>query len=223
MNIENLITNNPYERYKGTSFKSDVLSWPRDFDETVFKSIIHRVKPNIIIELGSFLGYSALKMMDECISLNLSTKCICVDTWLGGSDHLINYSRGTDSTFFKYHNLKNGISGVFDQFCINVVNKSYDKNIIPLPNTTDNAFVYLNTFNIKSDLIYVDASHTEEQTYKDIKNYYSLLNSEGVMFGHDINWEGVKNAVEQFCQENDLTYKSYYNKYWEINNKLKST
>jgi hypothetical protein len=218
MNIANIITGNPYKKYKEKIFESSVLSWTREFDDIVFKDIINRVKPNIIIELGSFVGYSTFKMLDECELLNLSTKCICIDTWLGGSDHLINYNRDTDPIFFKYYNLDNGISGVFDQFCINVVNKSYDSNVIPLPNTTDNAFVYLNTFNIKSDLIYVDASHTEEQTYKDIKNYYSLLNTNGMMFGHDINWTSVKNAVEQFCIENNLIYKTQYDKYWEIIN-----
>lgn len=218
MNIENIITGNPYKKYKEKIFESDVLSWPREFDGIVFKNIINRVRPNTIIELGSFLGYSTFKMLDECKLLNLSTKCICIDTWLGGSDHLINYNRDTDRTFFKYYNLDNGISGVFDQFCINVVNKSYDSNVIPLPNTTDNAFIYLSKFNIKSDLIYVDASHTEEQTYKDIKNYYSLLNTNGMMFGHDINWTSVKNAVEQFCIENNLNYKTQYDKYWEIVN-----
>jgi hypothetical protein len=222
MNIESIITGNPYKKYKEKSFVSDVLSWPREFDDIVFKNIINRAKPNTIIELGSFLGYSTFKMLDECKLLNLSTQCICIDTWLGGADHLINYKRDTDRTFFKYYNLDCGISGVFDQFCINVVNKSYDSNIIPLPNTTDNAFIYLSKFNIKSDLIYVDASHTEEQTYKDIKNYYSLLNTDGIMFGHDINWSGVKNAVEQFCIENNLTYKTYYDKYWEITDTSKA-
>jgi hypothetical protein len=212
----NIIDKNPFEKYKNKTNASDILSWPREFDNIVFKEIINRVKPNVIIELGSFLGYSTLKMLDECKGLNISTTCICIDTWLGGADHLINYTKGTDDTFYKYYKLDNGISGVFDQFCINILNASYDKNVIPLPNTTDNAFIYLNYLDIKSDVIYVDASHTEEQTYTDIKNYNKLLNKSGVMFGHDINWVPVKNAVERFCQENNFTYKTYYNKYWEI-------
>lgn len=216
MNITNIINGNPYKKYHGIDIKEDVLSWPREFDDIVFTNIINKVKPNIIIELGSFLGYSTFKMLDACTQLKLSTQCICIDTWLGGADHLINYKRGTDNLFFKYYNLDNGISGVFDQFCINVVNKSYESNVIPLPNTTDNAFLYLSQFEIKGDLIYVDASHTEQQTYNDIKNYHKLLNTNGVMFGHDINWDSVKNAVEKFCLENKYTYNVYYNKYWEI-------
>lgn len=218
MHIKKLIHGNPFSRFKEKNLESKIISWSKPFDEIVFKDIITRAKPNIIIELGSFLGYSTLKMLDECYSLKLSTTCICIDTWLGGSDHLINYNKGSDSIFYEFFDINNGISGVFNQFCINIVNRSYENNVIPLANTTDNAFIYLKQFNVKSDVIYVDASHTEEQTYKDIKNYYSILNNNGIIFGHDINWPDVKNAVEKFCKENNLTYKTYYDKYWEINN-----
>ena len=47
-------------------------------------------KPNLVIEVGSFLGYSAIKMAKEIKKLNLDTKIICVDTWLGSPEHYIN-------------------------------------------------------------------------------------------------------------------------------------
>jgi hypothetical protein len=216
MTFENIKQGDPFKRFEKKCLKSDLLSWTKPFDELVFNDIIERVRPNNIIELGSFLGYSTIKMLDKCKTLNISTNCVCVDTWLGGSDHLINNKRGTDKLFYKYFDIENGISGVFDQFCINILNKNYQNNVFPIVNTTDNAFIYLKEFNIKVDLIYIDASHTEDQTYKDIKNYYCFLNDNGVIFGHDINWISVQSALNRFCEEYNVSYKTHYGKYWEL-------
>jgi len=49
------------------------------------------------------------------------------------------------------------------------------------------------------DLVFVDGLHTEEQTARDIRNYWRTLRAGGIMCGHDIDnpvTPGVRKAVE---------------------------
>jgi hypothetical protein len=208
---------NPYKRFiNDNSYESHVESWVRPFDIEVFDDIIKRHKPTSIIELGSFLGYSIINMLDVSRSIGMYPSAICIDTWLGGSDHLIDQDINSDNLFYKYFDISEGTSKAFDQFCINIVNAEYDGQVNPVPNTTDNAYTYLKHSGVESDIIYVDASHLESQVYTDICNYHTLLSKKGVIFGHDINWESVRNAVEKFCNNNSFDYRTHHDKFWEI-------
>jgi hypothetical protein len=51
-----------------------------------------------------------------------------------------------------------------------------------------------------------------------MKQYHTLLNKGGTMFGHDINWKSVRLAVDRFCKEYNYVYTTHYNKYWELLN-----
>jgi predicted O-methyltransferase YrrM len=91
-----------------------------------------------------------------------------------------------------------------------------------MPTTTDTAFDVLFSLGIKADMIYMDADHRESVVYSDLVNYSKLLNTDGVIFGHDINWQGVQNAVIHYCEENKKNYKSVLDnksgriKFWQI-------
>lgn len=211
-----MILNNPFKRFEGKELTPNIASWPRDFDLEVFHEVVGKSKPIVIFELGTFLGYSIINMLDECEKFGLNTAAVCIDTWLGGSDHFINYDRGSDDLFFRFFDLAEGTSKLFDQFCVNIVSRGYQNRVTALANTTDNAFEYLKYIDAKADLIYVDAAHLKFQAYRDISNYYELLNDGGIMFGHDINWKDIQEAVDEFCFKNNLRYITYHNKFWEI-------
>ncbi len=77
------------------------------------------------------------------------------------------------------------------------------KNKVFIKATSDNAFYDLK--NKKFDFIYVDGSHYYDQVLRDIKNYYLLLKSGGIICGHDmICHKGVSDAVLDFCFETGL-------------------
>lgn len=56
------------------------------------------------------------------------------------------------------------------------------------------------------DFIYIDAQHDYDSVKKDISNWYPKLISGGCLAGHDYHerWFGVKKAVDEFCQQNNL-------------------
>ena len=76
--------------------------------------------------------------------------------------------------------------------------------------------------NIKADLIYMDADHRESVIYKDLINYSNLLNNDGIIFGHDIDWVDVKNGVKKYCTDYSKNYIelndniSNQMKFWQI-------
>jgi predicted O-methyltransferase YrrM len=46
----------------------------------------------------------------------------------------------------------------------------------------------------KFDLIHIDGGHSEEQAYRDVANWSTLLDSGGILVMDDIQWETVKKA-----------------------------
>ena len=64
------------------------------------------------------------------------------------------------------------------------------------------------------DFVYVDADHSYECCREDMLNYWPKVKNGGVLAGHDLVIEGVKKAVNQFCEENKVTHESNGNDWW---------
>jgi predicted O-methyltransferase YrrM len=56
----------------------------------------------------------------------------------------------------------------------------------------------------KFDLIYLDASHAEEDVIKDIKHYVKFIKLGGFLTGDDMLWPSVKNAVNRCISDNSI-------------------
>ena len=50
-------------------------------------------------------------------------------------------------------------------------------------------------------MIYIDASHEEEDVYQDLCNYWEVVGNNGILFGDDYSWDGVRLAVDRFAAE----------------------
>lgn len=205
----NIIDRSIYENLE--LLPEDLSGWNGDSD--TFNVLIERIKPSVIIEVGTWKGLSAIKMGKFVQKLDLSTKIYCVDTWLGAIEFWDQYAHTEDRNLM----LKNGYPNVYYQFLSNVVHNKLEDVIIPFPNTSENGFRFFQRKNITANLIYIDASHEEEDVYKDINNYYNLLDNNGVIFGDDYSdWVGVRNAVNRFAYENNLKVFVVENNYWII-------
>lgn len=59
----------------------------------------------------------------------------------------------------------------------------------------------------KVDYVYIDGNHFYKYVKNDIANYYPLLKRDGVLAGHDFNWHGVTQAVQEFiCRTGHLLH-----------------
>ncbi|KAJ4849438.1 hypothetical protein Tsubulata_041603 [Turnera subulata] len=163
----------------------------------VFEHLIRRVKPRVIIEVGSFLGASALHMADLTRQLGIDSVILCVDDfrgWLGFQDR------------FRYLTTLNGDVLLLYQFMNNVVYHNATGSVLPLPFSTTAGLWKLCEWGVFGDLREIDAGHDFNSAWADINRAYRILRPGGVIFGHDYFTAkydgGVKKAVDLFAWMN---------------------
>jgi hypothetical protein len=184
----------PYEGFDCSDYPSDLQGWGSD--DPIFRDLIAAIRPEVIIEVGTWKGASAIHIAGITKELGLDTTIICVDTWLGSPEHFLAQQPGWRESLL----LQNGFPRLYYTFLSNVIRAGFTDRIIPLANTSDNAAVILGSLGVKADLVYIDAAHEEEPAYRDFQNYWRLLSDDGVLLGDDyISWDGVTKAANRFA------------------------
>ncbi|CAI9103017.1 OLC1v1001427C2 [Oldenlandia corymbosa var. corymbosa] len=165
----------------------------------VFRNLIQKVKPKIIIEVGTFLGASALHMVQLTRELGLSdTQILCVDDFRGWPG------------FQKDKDIRtvNGDVMLLYQFMQNVIQANASESVIFLPFSTGSGLESLCQWGVYGDLIEVDAGHDFHSAWSDISRAYKILRPGGVLFGHDYftaaDNRGVRRAVQLFAKVKHL-------------------
>jgi len=54
----------------------------------------------------------------------------------------------------------------------------------------------------KLDAVFIDAAHDYDNVMRDLRSWHPHLKEGGYFLGHDYDWDEVKRAVENFCEEN---------------------
>jgi glycosyltransferase involved in cell wall biosynthesis len=205
---DNLGLENPYTYFNYRDYPLDLQGWGSN--DPLFEQLIDQIKPQIIIEVGTWKGGSAVHMAKLLQDKNIDSTIICIDTWLGAIEHLSGeYTLGLSR--------KNGYPTLYYQFLANVMYNNLHNSIVPLPIPSNIAARWLQQKDFKADLIYIDASHEADDVYADIIQYWQLLKPNGVMIGDDYadpNHIGVRVAVHKFIKECNLTLKTAGNKWW---------
>ncbi|KAJ0110459.1 hypothetical protein Patl1_00671 [Pistacia atlantica] len=165
----------------------------------VFSRLINKVKPRIIIEVGTFLGASALHMSNLTRQLGLDTQILCIDDfrgWPGFRDK------------FKDIQMINGDILLYYQFIQNVMYLNASESVLPVPYSSGSALTTLCEWGVTGDLIEVDAGHDFNSAWADINRAWRILRPGGVIFGHDYftaaDNRGVRRAVNLFAKINGL-------------------
>jgi hypothetical protein len=205
----NLIDKNIYNEF--TLLPEDTSGW--NGNSEVFVKLITEIKPKTIIEVGSWKGQSAINMGKTTKELGLGTTIHCVDTWLGAIEFWSSLKETEERNLL----LRHGYPQIYYQFLSNVIHNGLQDTILPFPNTSENGFRYFRDIKLTADLIYIDASHEEEDVYKDVNNYFTLLNAGGIIFGDDyVSWIDVKKSIDRFVKEQNLTLEVLENNFWVI-------
>ena len=204
-----LLNADPYVGFDTKNRSVDLSGWMQIKPVDVFKTLILEVKPEIIIEVGTWKGLSAIHMGKIIKENNLKCKIYCVDTWLGCLRFLID-----DNERMNLQCL-NGYPTVYYQFLHNVISCEMADIIKPIPNTSSIACQLFHHHKIKADLIFIDGSHSYRDVLLDIRNYQSLLNKNGVMFGDDYGkgFPAVIRAVNDYARIHDKEIETIM-KYW---------
>lgn len=177
-------------------FYSNIHGW-FDFDN-LYQDMIHTLcvenRQYMFAEIGCWKGKSTAFMAVEIANSSKNIDFYCIDTWKGSQEHI------------------NKDSAAFDKICLeeNALYDMFLKNMEPVihyikpirmpsvkaSNTFEDGFF---------DFVFIDASHEYEDIKNDIQSWYPKVRSGGVLAGHDYGWGGVKKAVDEFVEKNNLT------------------
>jgi cephalosporin hydroxylase len=183
-----------YEGFDYLAYPFDPAGW--GCESPAFETLIQRVRPKLIIEVGTWKGGSALRMADLLMKNGLAeTPVLCVDTWLGALEF---WADQTQPDRFLALECKHGYPSVYYRFLANVVHAGHAARITPFPLPATTAALWLRRTNLRADLVYIDGSHEEEDVYQDLLDYAPLVAPGGYLFGDDWAWTGVRDAVTRF-------------------------
>ena len=160
--------------------------------------IIDKLKPKVVVELGSWLGASTIFMAEK---LSEGAILYAVDNWNQQG------SAGVQNNPLWSSKLKT----LYQSFLSNVIHKKMTQIVIPIRMDTLEA---ARALNITAELVYVDASHEEEDVYNDIIHWYPHLDIGGIMCGDDWSFQSVRNAVRRAEKELNQRTKSVGNFWW---------
>jgi cephalosporin hydroxylase len=81
------VEGSPYEGHDVAAHPGDMQGWSSS--GPLCREVISAVRPEVIVEVGTWKGASAIHMAQTARDLGLSTQIICVDTWLGSTEHFL--------------------------------------------------------------------------------------------------------------------------------------
>lgn len=172
-----------------------------DSHAAIFDHTVAELRPQVIVEVGSFLGASARHFAAALNRERIDGVVICVDTWLG--EQVL-----WNSAEWRPHlRITHGRPEYYQAFMANAVQTGQWPYLCPLPMPSPNAARYLKSRGVVADLVYIDGSHDQGDVYHDLVLYWSLvLRPGGVMLidDYDLGYPGVMNDVDRFVSERGL-------------------
>ena len=129
-----------------------------------------------IIEIGSWVGETALAMLESCQGVNATI--YCVDRWLGADSNYtstcVTEIGGADELFRRY--VKNtGPYLIGDRA----------QQLVPIPASSPEAAEFFP--DLFADLVFIDADHAHAAVVADINAWLPKVRYDGILCGHDYN------------------------------------
>ena len=168
-------------------FYKDVYGFSQDDIFSLYRKMVEKFDSGShFVEVGAFLGKSAVYMAVEIINSGKNIKFDCIDHWQGSEEHNNNDEVNLERL---YEDFLENIKPVKD--IINPIRaNSIDASKLYKPNSLD--------------FIFIDASHDTDSVKADLAYWMPRVKEDGVIAGDDINNEGVANAVKWFFDNEKL-------------------
>ena len=142
--------------------------------------LIEKMKPSMVLELGTYSGNSYFAFCQAVKDLNLPAKCFAVDTWKGDI-HVGQYGEEVFERITKINQQE------FESF----------STLLRMP--FDEA---LNRFGEGSiDLLHIDGTHTYEAVRHDFESWLPKMSERGIMLLHDTRVKKTDFGVWRFLEE----------------------
>ena len=164
-----------------------VSAWHEHIPFAMF--LVDLLKPNTIVELGTYYGDSYCAFCQAVHELRLATRCYAIDTWIGDPH----------SGFYGFDVLPD-LQAHHDRFY-----GSFSKLI---QSTFDNALQHFDDQTI--DLLHIDGYHSYETVKHDFTSWLPKMSQSGVILLHDIKVREHKFGVLKLSDKLKSQYPHFY-------------
>ncbi len=196
-----LFGKDPYEGFQSTITVPDLQGW--NGLHPVLSRAVKDKKPNIIVDVGVWKGQSTITLA-KAQSEAIDDGCvIAVDTFLGSPEHwTLSRPEIHQSLAFRH-----GRPSFYETFLSNVVLSGFQRKVLPLAQTSENAAHILRRHFIMADIVHIDAAHEYASALRDIEVWWELLRPGGLLIGDDFPWPGVARAVVHFTDKMNIPFQ----------------
>ena len=146
---------------------------------------IAKLGDNVVgCEIGANVGINIIYFLDNLPNIK---KIIAIDPYAVYDDRITGGEIVSQEISDK----------VRESFLVNI--ESYKDRVEFIHDTSDNSHSKIPDNSL--DYIFIDGDHNYDAVLKDMKNYYSKVKDNGIFAGHDIQSQGVQQAIRQFAEE----------------------
>jgi hypothetical protein len=153
-----------------------------------------------VVELGSWLGSSTRYILNKAPNANV----IAIDHW---SNDLKDYGNGGSTDASSDPGIEK-IYTLWETFLVNCWD--YRNRLYPVRAYTQEGLNILKGFDIKADIVYIDASHSYEDVLADITLSREIWPNAQII-GDDYVWDSVRKAVHEYADKNGFDVFSNQN------------
>lgn len=155
--------------------------WFSEQDAANYAPLLMRCKNELVVEVGSYAGRSAV--FAAPILQGQNCKLLCVDVW------------DFEQMQPQYYEPLGG-SKIWREFQQNTA--PFEGTIIPCRMNSQQAASLLKALNCRIGLVFIDACHEYDSVKADILAWLPIVRDGGTLCGHDyFNFPGVKRAVDE--------------------------
>lgn len=184
----------------------------------VVRSVLSFVPaPALWVEVGSFVGNSAITTANTFKELGMNTGIVCIDPFTGVVDMwstrkalrqhlgLDKRSQGVMVADGPLLLDEFGHSRIYEMFLANVNAFGHQDIVMPLRASSITGLRLLRVLHEEGRIdhfpkvIYLDSAHEPDETYLEVREAWRLLDVPGVLFGDDWSWPGVRDDVTRFA------------------------
>jgi len=175
--------------------------------------------PELWLEIGSFMGRSAITTAATLKEINASTQTgiMCIDPWTGVAE-MWAARKGFKEEVAKQHPLAEnalkmdifGYPRIYETFLANVRAAGHADLVMPLRVSSITGMRLLRQLRLENrldnypDILYLDSAHEEGETLLEVKEACKTLAAPGVLLGDDWSRWAVSQDVSKFVRSLNL-------------------
>ena len=187
------------------NIKPETNGWFTGASANVLTMFLQQLNPKFIAELGSWTGTGSTRFLLENAP---EAHLLCFDHW---SPNVSDHGNGGTTTYAENDPELLQLPKIWDSFLYNCW--EHRNHLTPVRATTREGLDKVKPYDIPVELVFIDADHSYDGTYKDIMKCAEVWPNAQIT-GDDYTWETVKNAVNDAAKALDKRIMFCHNCWW---------